>query len=200
VVKRAVARTLQEAGAAVVVEAGSAMSGVTGETSLRLAGHVDFAADRCRLDGPTGAVVCDGSTQFSQLTDGRWVRQREAGRWSNLHPHWALELLTRAAHDPQQTAPGRVAVTLDVGRASAITYGGIPGQWAASGEVELDEVGRIGRLDVRLRADDAALTWTITFEHFGPITAIDLPPPNQVVELDAHVEMLHRHPPGPSGS
>jgi hypothetical protein len=189
-VKEAVERTLAEPGAAVVV---SARSKLTYEgMELRLEGHVDFATDRCRLDGPTGAVVCDGPLQYSQLNDGRWTRQGEPGRWSNVHPRWGLELLARCTATVRETAPGRFAIEFDPVRAAAITHAGMAPEWAAEGEAGLDDAGRVTHIGVRLEAPDAALDWGIAFADFGPPAPIVLPPAMAVVELGAHVEELRR--------
>ena len=191
--KDAVERTLAAGGAAVVVSARSKLSYQGME--LRLTGHVDFAADRCHLDGPTGAVICDGPTQYSQLPDGRWTRQGEPGRWSNVHPRWGLELLARACSSVRETAPGHYAVEFDPVRAAAITHAGLAPEWAADGDAELDDAGRVAHLDVRLEAPGAALDWSIAFEDFGPAEPIALPPAMAVVELGAHVAELRRRQP-----
>jgi len=197
-VKEAVERTLAEPGASVVVAARSKLAYQGSGMELRLHGVVDFSTDRCRLDGPTGAVVCDGSNQYSQLPDGRWTRQGEPGRWSNVHPRWGLELLARAVSRVQETAPGHYAVAFDPIRAAAITHAGLAPEWPADGSAELDEAGRIAHIDVRLEAGDAALDWEISFADFGPPPEpIDVPPAMAVVELGAHVqELRERRQPG----
>ena len=176
------ARTLAEPGAAVVVVARAKLAYAGTGMELRLTGHVDFAADRCRLDGPAGAVVCDGTVQYSQLADGRWARQAEPGRWSNVHPRWALELL---------------AADFDAERAAAITHAGLEPGLAAEGEAELDEAGRVARVAVRLQGSDAALDWDVAFADYGPLREpIALPPAADVVELDEHVAELRDRQPG----
>ena len=73
--KEAVERTLSEGGAHVEVVARSTVSyGGNGDGGgeLRLTGRIDFTGGRTCLDGPTGAVVCDGPIQYSELRDGRW--------------------------------------------------------------------------------------------------------------------------------
>jgi hypothetical protein len=189
-VKEAVERTLAEAGASVVVSARSKLAYEGME--LRLEGDVDFATDRCRLDGPTGAVVCDGPVQYSQLPDGRWTRQGEPGRWSNVHPRWGLELLAHCTATVRETAPGRFAVAFDPVRAAAITHAGMAPEWAAEGDAALDDAGRVTQIGVRLEAPDAALDWRIAFTDFRGPGPIALPPDEAVVELAAHVDELRR--------
>ena len=164
---------------------------------LRLEGEVDFASDRCRLDGPTGAVVCDGPTQYSQLPDGRWTSQGEPGRWSNVHPRWGLELLARCISDARETEHGHYIVDFDPIRAAAITHAGLAPEWAADGSADLDDTGRVTHIGIRLEAKDAALDWDISFADFGPPREpIDVPPAMAVVELGAHVEDLKRRQEG----
>jgi hypothetical protein len=196
-VREAVERTLAEPGAAVVVSARSKLAYQGME--LRLEGEVDFGTDRCRLDGPAGAVVCDGPVQFSQLADGRWARQGEPGRWSNVHPRWGLELLAHCTSTVRETSPGRFAVDFDPVRAAAITHAGMAPEWAAGGSADLDDAGRVRHIGVRLEAPDAALDWAIDFADFGPPAPIALPPETAVVELAAHVAELRElgdQPPG----
>ena len=194
--KEAVARTLRERGAHAVVAARSKLAYQGSAMELRLEGRIDFAADRCRLDGPTGAVVCDGPTQYSQLPDGRWTRQGEPGRWTNVHPRWGLELLARCTTSEKETAPRRFELEFDPKLAAAITHAGIASEWAAGGSAQTDEEGRVTRIEVRLEADDAALNWTITFDAFGPGEPIALPPTEKVVELSEHIEELVQNQPG----
>jgi hypothetical protein len=197
-VRAAVERTLSEPGAAVVVSARSKLA-YEGGMELRLEGHVDFATDRCRLDGPLGAVICDGSVQYSQLDNGRWIRQGEPGRWSNVSPRWGLELLARCVRDERETAPRHFDVDFDPECAAAMTHAGLAAVWALAGEAELDEQGRISHIGVRLEAPDAALDWAIDFADFGPPAPIALPPETAVVELAAHVAELRElgdQPPG----
>jgi hypothetical protein len=192
-VREAVERTLSEGGACVVVVARSTLAyGGNGTGELRLEGTIDFAGRRARLDGPTGAVVCDGPVQYSQLQDGRWTSQGEPGQWSNVDPRWSLEVLARCALDVRETAPRRYEMRFDTEAMGAITHAGLAPGWAASGTAQLDEAGRVARVDVRLREAAGALDWEVTLTGFGPARGVDLPPADRVIALSDYIEEFKR--------
>ncbi|MGH3320623.1 MAG: hypothetical protein ACRDN9_10640 [Streptosporangiaceae bacterium] len=157
---------------------------------LRQDGVVDFASDRCRLDGPESALVLDGATVYQALRDGRWTRQSgRPGQWSVFHPTWAFEALRLACGTTEVTAPGRMRVRLDREPLAAITFAGLARDWVhITAEVTLDDREHVAAVGIDLvapRANDTDARMQVGFELTGFTAAVDIrvPDPARTIDL-----------------
>jgi hypothetical protein len=180
----------------------------SGPSEREFQGVIDFASDRCQLDGEEGRVVLDGSSEYSELDDGRWsVTQGPPGTWGMFHPRGALEGLRKVSTYVTVLNDGNFSVQLDRDAADAISALGLSPAWTVGANVALDGESRITSLGLTFTdstppsAEPAptyvgSMCFTFEFTSFGDPVHIDLPPTESTISVEDHLDELLQSDPG----
>jgi hypothetical protein len=164
-------------------------------------GVIDFASDRCQLESKEGRVVLDGSSEYSELDDGRWsLAQGTPGTWGIFHPRGALEDLRMAATNVTVLNDGSFSVQLDRDVVDAISALGLSPAWTVGANVALDDESRITSLGLSFtdRTPPSpepgpsmyarSMSLMFEFTSFGDPVHIDLPPTESTISVEDHLD------------
>jgi hypothetical protein len=170
-----------------------------GFDDVDLRGAVDFATDRCALDGErdqTMSVRLAGPDTYARLEDGRWtLDQGPPGSWGLFHPRAPLEAILRAREAVVALPDGRLRVELNRDELDRIVSAGVSLAWTPHAEVAMDEHGDLSSVQLVLVARNDSNAWLRTLFEFEPRNGrviVDLPPPDVTITAAEHTEELQR--------